>query len=184
MAVLEKPRTFKTTDGREFTDEAEAKLHDELIVAREAFDAARRRLNNAVLKTQRTADGQLFDFGLFRDYHYVRPGYGGMPSMQTVSFLGWNFEISEHTDAVEIIDTTISERRPRYAIASLYLDKRAANIALHLEQVAWLKERAAEIEKEKEKLLPPTCPKCCADRIEKGVARAGELCPSCGLSER
>lgn len=145
MAVKQEVK-FKSSDGRAFNNEAEAKKHDALILARQEYKAALRKLNQCVAETTRTADGHLFEFGLWKTYYYVTPGFFSMPALAEVPYLGWNWELNEYNDSVEIILREGNDNRVReFKINDLYLEKRKALTALVDAQKAWLKERGERI---------------------------------------
>lgn len=145
--TIKKQTKFKTTDGREFDDEKEAQKHDELILAREQYDASLRRLNRLIAETTRTADGYLFEFGLWTSYHYVTPGYFQMPVLGEVHYIGWNWDLNEHDDSVEIVTRGGNDnRRSEYKISNLYREKSKALAALVKAQQEWLAERQSEVE--------------------------------------
>ena len=64
MKTIEKKTTYRTCDGREFTDQAAAAKHEALVVARREYDAARWNLAKLLAEACTTADGQPFQFGL------------------------------------------------------------------------------------------------------------------------
>lgn len=152
MAIKEQ-RKFKTTDGREFDDEGEAQKHDALIVAREAYRVALHKMNQLIAETTRTADGELFEFGIWQTYYYVTEGFNSMPQLMEVPYLGWNWELSEYDDAVEIItERDTDNRRMTYKVNHLYRDKKKALDAMIVAQRAWLQERTDEIAEHAEKV--------------------------------
>lgn len=159
MAIKEQ-RKFKTSDGREFDDEKEAERHDELILIREEYKSVLRRMNTLIAETTRTADGKLFEFGLWKTYYYVTEGFFQMPQLTEVPYLGWNWHLNERDDAVEIILYEGNDKRTReFKINNLYAGKHNALIALVAAQRAWLREREeqiAEVAKKVEAGIDPT----------------------------
>lgn len=152
MAVKQEVK-FKSSDGREFDDEKEAQRHDELIVAREAYEHALSKMNGLIVKTTRTADGHLCELGIFIDYWYVSPGWHGVPDLRKVPYLGWNWHLNYHNDEIVIVHRESGrERTDEYAIKDLYRSKKRALAALAEAQQAWLKEREAEIEETARKI--------------------------------
>ena len=145
---------YKTSDGREFSSESEAQKHDALIVARREYEAALSKLNRLVAETKRTADGELFQFGMWRTYYYITPGFFDMPALAEVPYLGSNWDLNEYDDAVEIVTREGTEqRRCEYRINKLYANKTKALRALVEAQAAWLKEREEQISQTKAKVL-------------------------------
>lgn len=145
--TIKQETKFKTTDGREFDDQKEAQKHDELILARELYEGALRKLNQLTAETTRTADGHLFELGLWANYYYVTPGYFEMPALSEVSYIGWNWDLNERDDSVEIVTREGNDNRQReYKISSLYREKAKALAALVEAQKAWLAERQAQVE--------------------------------------
>lgn len=151
--AIKKEFKFKSSDGQTFDDETEAKKHDALILAREEYEGALRKLNQCIAETTRTADGHLFEFGLWRTYYYVTPGYFSMPVLAEVPYLGWNWDLNEHDDSVEIVlHEGNDNRRREFKVNSLYVDKRTALAALIGAQQAWLKERQEQIAETADKI--------------------------------
>ena len=145
MAVRQEVK-FKSSDGQEFNNETEAQRHDALITAREEYKTALAKLNRCIAETARTADGHLFTFGVWQTYHYVTPGYFSMPALAEVPYLGWNWDLNEYDDAVEIVIREGTDNRVRaFKIGDLYMSKRAAQVALIKAQKEWLKEREEQI---------------------------------------
>lgn len=145
MAIKEQ-RTFKASDGKEFDSKTEAQKHDDLAVAREEYKNALRKLNTLIAETTRTADGHLFDLGMWSTYYYITPGYFDMPQLKEVPYLSWNWDLNEYDDAVEIITREGNDqRRFEYKINALYREKRKALAALVETQKAWLAERREQI---------------------------------------
>lgn len=148
MPVKQVPVKYEASDGQEFDTEEEAQTHDDLIKARAEYDTARQNFNRVLARSQKTADGEEFDFSLFRTYYYVTGHYDRMPWLKSVSFLGWNFEISEHDDIIEISQNEGEmgrEHRYPYPINKLWVDKRKANEALINALHSWLDEQRRTI---------------------------------------
>ena len=156
MAVTKAPEQFKTSDGQKFDTIEEAERHEVLITAREQYNQGRRAFNRALAMTQKTADGELFDFGIFRDYYYITPGWSGCPALQAVNFLGWNYEVEDNDDVKISKERDSDRQRISYPIKDLYRHKRKAEIALVAAQEAWLAEQAAEIAANKEATMKPS----------------------------
>jgi hypothetical protein len=156
MGVREIPQTFRTSDGREFTDKGEAERHEALVEAKREYDTARAVLGRRLAETQKTADGRPFEFGVFGDYYFVTEGWSGMPELLTVSFFGNNFSIDEHRIA-EVVILQRAQGRDRdseYRIADLYRGKAAAERALLEAQEAWLAKKTAEVAELRSRLIP------------------------------
>lgn len=152
MAIKQEIK-FKSSDGKAFDNEAEASKHDALILARDEYKTALHKLNNIVAETTRTADGQLFEFGLWETYYYVTPGFFSMPALAEVPYLGWNWDLNEYDDAVEIVVRQGNDNKQReFKINDLYRDKRKALRALVDAQMEWLREREAQVAETAEKV--------------------------------
>jgi len=155
MAVTTKPTTYQASDGKEFDNEEEAKLHDELVTARTEYDEARHRFSRAVALTQKTADGELFDFKS-GDYWFVTDYYNQEPRLKRVHFIGWNFEVTEYSDGVEIsqeeTDGNNHSSRYHYPINKLYADKSRATYSLINALDAWIAEQRRMAEETKAEL--------------------------------
>lgn len=153
MAVRPVPAKFAAEDGEEFDTVEEAALHDQLITARREYDEARQKWSRAVAVTQKTADGELFDFGsIFRSYYFVTEGYFSMPEVKEVSFLGWNFENGNNDDVI-ITRFTDDRRIESFAIKDLYTDKRKAEEACLEAQEAKIAELIVNVREYREKLF-------------------------------
>jgi|SRR6185369_2448213 len=143
MTVKQVPAKYQASDGVEFDNEEEAKLHDELITARKEYDEARGKFSRAVAATQKTADGELFDFR-GGEFWYVTDYYNQEPRLKRVYFLGWNFEVTEYGDRVEIsqdeTDGNNRQQRHSYPINKLYTTKRRASEALVGALESWANE--------------------------------------------
>ena len=156
MSVKQETK-FKTSDGREFSNQKEAEKHDALILARGKYSEALRQMNTLIAETARTADGHLFEFGLWTTYYYVTPGYFSKPVLTEVPYLGWNWDLNERDDQVEIVTREGNDNRQReYKISDLYRNKKAALLALVESQKEWLKEREQEVSET-------------ADKVAKGI---------------
>lgn len=62
-SITEVPQQYRTSDGREFANKAEAERHQKLVDAIEAFDKAHDALGFTLAQSQWTADGKPFEFG-------------------------------------------------------------------------------------------------------------------------
>lgn len=131
------PPKLRTSDGREFTNPKEAERHQEMLSAREAFADAHRKLGRALARTQTTADGEPFDFGVFRTYYYVREPYGQTPRLGEVSFYAFDFSFTERDDVFTIIQRD-KGNETHYHINELYLHRDNAERALLAALEAWL----------------------------------------------
>ena len=152
MAIKQEIK-FKSSDGKQFDNEAEATKHDALILAREEYKTALRKLNSLIAETTRTADGRLFEFGIWGTYYYVTPGFFSMPALAEVPYLGWNWDLNEYNDSVEIVLREGNDNRlNHFKINDLYRDKRKALAALVDAQREWLREREAQITETAEKV--------------------------------
>ncbi len=165
MGITSKPQVFETSDGEEFTDEADAKYHEELITAASAFQDAARRLNRAMALTCKTADGVAFDVRSFQDYWLVTRYHGGGPAICRVAF-GYDtkFEL-EHWDGVRNSDAAIvvllerpassgGLQRVKYRIRELYHDEKNARAQLLValnEYIEEQREAAAKLARELQK---------------------------------
>jgi len=147
MSIKKTPVKFKTTDGSEFDTEAKAETHEALYQANEEYQSARRKLGRLLAETQITADGEQFQFGVYRDYHRIVPNYWGWPSLDRVPYLGWNWRWDNAGDRfvihVEEYLNGVNQNRS-YAIGDLYASERKAREAL----IAAREERLGEFQAE------------------------------------
>jgi hypothetical protein len=157
MAVKVKPQTFVASDGAEFSTEEEAKAHDELTTAVQAFQDARKRLGVAMACKTKTADGYLFDPTSWRDYWRII-NFGPTPMLARINF-GYDTEFGLHgyeNGCVELIvverDGRNNEiRRASYSIDNLYATEEGAKKALHkrlVEHIAEQQEIADKLKKD------------------------------------
>lgn len=145
--VRKKEAVYTTRDGREFYSEDEAGRHDELVEARDTLSRAQHQFGRALAQTTKTADGELFEFGLWRRYYRVVPGWQGMPSLEHLgSFYGHpGFEFDNQGE-LELVEGGHKPNPKRIRICDMFADKSKAEEALYAAQDEWLEERRAEIE--------------------------------------
>lgn len=148
MAIKQTKPMFKTEDGREFETQKEAERHDRLYNARVKYESARREFSQALFETQKTADGEFFKFCIY-DYYFIFPSYGnGWPSIRTVSFIGWNYDIDDNDELV--IRTQRDDGQwVKYEISELYSHKKNAEAALIVAQKERLAEFAEQLERKR-----------------------------------
>ena len=96
MAVKQTKPTFQCSDGKEFPTQAEADRHEDLMVAKDEYETARRKFGIALAKTQKTADGKPFEFGIMRNYWYIRC-WNSLPRLFVVDFYLWDFQFDERS---------------------------------------------------------------------------------------
>lgn len=152
MAVSEVPAKFKTSDGREFDDKEEAERHDKFVAAVNDYREAQRCFLHHMARTQRTADGLLFESTPFQRYWRVTDGIWGMPELSEVSFYGWDFTVSEHDEL--IIRRAEAGKWEEFRISELYSNKRRAEEALLAAQEEWLAARANEVAALRRRIIP------------------------------
>lgn len=153
MGVNEIPQKYRTSDGREFNTKSEAEQYDAILIARDEYKAAQRKLGLLLVQSQKTADGRPFEFGRWGDYYYINPYFNEWPTIETVSFWGWRFEFAER-DGCVLISHERNGRWESYRIDALYADKDAAERALLDAREARLAERAAEVAELRARLGP------------------------------
>lgn len=141
--MVKKSTTYKTTDGDEFTDEAEAIAHEEIITLKRAFDSARHEYGRALAQREKTIDGYEFQIR-FHTYYYIQDFSGRMPYLAEVTFANdWEFTLDDHKDRI-----TILERRregggfTHFHIDDLYHDRDNARKALAAKQAEYLRREA------------------------------------------
>lgn len=142
--------TYRTSDGAEFSDEEAAARHEMLVETEKEYKAARRKYNKALLKTQKTADGQPFRLGTWDEYYWIGPSwYGGWPQLRTVHFYPWSMEL-DYNDELTIMHREDGEWQ-EYRISDLYANEANAMEALIAEQEKALLDRVEELEETKRK---------------------------------
>lgn len=154
MSIKELPKTFRTSDGQTFEDEGAAKRHEELITTRDDFERAQRRFGKLLAETQLTADGNKFEFGLFRTYYYIERHQWGVPSLSEVPYLGsdWGFDDS---DGFIIRYRRGNEGRViEFKISEMYEDRRAADKELLKVQEEFIAEYIEKTRSERVRLYP------------------------------
>lgn len=138
MAVTKAPVKFQTEDGRKFDTEEEAKRHEKLATARDAFWAARKTLGRLLAETQRTADGEAFTFD-FHTYYFVTESWSGMPDVREISFCRYDFDFDD-TDVFRVIVCDNDAKHREYRITDLYANRSTADRALLVAQQKRLEE--------------------------------------------
>lgn len=156
MSVQEVPTAFKTSDGRKFTNKADAEKHQIIIESVAEFQKAADKLGRAVAESLRTADGQLFTFSRLTDYFYISKGWYGMPEITRVSFYIWNCHFDSYDGAKDLKDFSIYESKEgkiyNYKISELYCDHRKAQLASLDAQKAWLELCRESVEKSEQEI--------------------------------
>jgi hypothetical protein len=143
---MKKVTTFKTTDGEEFSDEISAQKHENLIKLKQEYEKARHRYINELARTEKTIDGIPFA-GKYHTYWYVQRFYG-MPHLVEFSFYSDRyFDIDPRTDELIICQPSTDEEHgcTQMKISDLYHDRNAAEQALVLKQIEFLKEQAERL---------------------------------------
>jgi hypothetical protein len=164
MGVTKRPETYSTSDGKEFTDANEAARHEAAVQAVQEFGEARKRLGRLLAGSQRTADGQAFEMGIWRDYYHLAPGYFDMPALVPVNF-SYQTEFGlDESGAVTLIktehDRSGARRDTSYRVSDLYFRREAAEEALLAAQEAWLAERVEDVAKLRARVVPTEEPQC------------------------
>lgn len=140
--MIKAKTTYKTTDGKEFEDEAEAIAHEEIITLKRAFDSARFAYGRALAQREKTIDGYPFEIR-YHTYYYIQQ-FTGMPYLADVTFANdWEFTLDDYKQRITIL-------KPRqegggnihYHIDSLYRDRENARKALVAKQVEYLQREA------------------------------------------
>lgn len=156
MPVTEQTE-FKTSDGRKFSDKREAEKHDALILARQEYKDALRKMNRLIAETTRTADEHLFELVGFHTFYFVAHGWNSKPVLTEVPYIGYNWNLQERHDAVVIVvdrdGSSQTRQRYEYPIGDLYYEKSKALRALVQAQADWLTERRQEIEETAQQVL-------------------------------
>ena len=151
MVKKQETTTYCTTDGAKFTDPQAAERHEAIVTAMHAYQAARRNFGDMLAESFRTADGVPFEFGIFRDYYYVTPGWDGVPMIHTVNFNcgNWEYQLDEYHEtgrfSLATIDRGDNNRRTEYKIADIYRHKANAERALVETMRAWVKGKQDDL---------------------------------------
>lgn len=143
---MEKVTTFRTTDGKEFFDEISAAKHEELITLKNAYKKARLRYISRLACAEKTIDGVSFA-GKYHTYCYIQE-FMGMPHLVDFSFSNdREFDIDDQTDELVILQPWTDGTRgyTQSKISDLYYDREAAEKALVLAQVEFLKRQADKL---------------------------------------
>jgi hypothetical protein len=136
MAVTTKPEEYRCTDGQTYSKKEDAERHEELIAAQREFESARRKFGQLLARTQKTADGETFDFRSL-GYFFVSEPYLSLPRIHRVSFDFWHFEF-DHEDKFQIRQKDEDGVTRSYSIDKLYRDEENAKVALLAAQEEWL----------------------------------------------
>jgi hypothetical protein len=154
MAVKESPRTFRASDGREFSSKRDAERYEMLLQAKRVHDNAKAVLCRALAETQKTADGVPFEFGVFKDYYYIME-WDGFPHLRQVDFVcmhGADDFVLHADGTISLVDTRAEGRRREHRISELYCARQAALKALIDVREKRLAELAADTKKMKAEL--------------------------------
>lgn len=84
MGVKEKKTVYETSDGREFTTKEQAEKYEALLTAKRKFDSASEELAKLLLGSQKTKDGEPFQFRVWRSYWVLRNYCGQRPYVEEV----------------------------------------------------------------------------------------------------
>jgi hypothetical protein len=144
--LMKKVTTFKTTDGKEFSDEISAKKHENLITLKQEYKQARLRYVNELARAEKTIDGVSFA-GKYHTYWYIQE-FMGMPHLVDFSFTNdREFDIHDYTDELVILQPRTDGGRgyTESRISDLYYDRKAAEKALVLAQVEFLNRQAEKL---------------------------------------
>lgn len=139
MAVKKKPTIYKATDGTEFDELEDAERYDALIVAKREYKNARSNFKRVMLQSQKTKDGESFEFHKWRPYWIVHEFIGQTPHIE--SFDPWfhSVEIDDRCNASVLVskcgyeDTRVNSFETvcrSYKICDLYYHKENAEAAL------------------------------------------------------
>lgn len=134
MSVSQKPATWKTSDGAEFDNEADATRHEAVVEAIRNYEDAAKQLGIVLAERTKTADGYPFDFSHWQ-YWAVFPYHGCGPIMRRVNVSRWDhISIGDNYDNDVQIAEQIGDRpREQYMyhyIKDLYVTEKAAKKAL------------------------------------------------------
>lgn len=152
MPITKIQPIFETSDGRKFTDEKDAQLHENLIMASESLRRALDVFNKALLKTVKTADGYAFEYGFWDEYFYVPEifSFGMEPRVYSIS-LGYTWEIDNRDGDLRIYVQLPNESQKRaFDASTLYRKKANAQIELRKRLV----EYAGHIQEKIDQLTP------------------------------
>lgn len=153
MSVKTMPQTYRTQDGRQFADLADAEQHEELTAAHEAYKKALDAYAFRLALCSSTADGHPFALDLWHTYYRITNPYYGWPDIEEVRFTLPRFILDENDQAV-IIARTDPERRPEYRVSELYWSLRGAQEAALAARQARIAEYAADIETLRNAITP------------------------------
>jgi hypothetical protein len=140
--MVKKSTTYKTTDGDEFTDEAEAIAHEKIITLKRAFDSARHEYGRALAQREKTIDGYPFQIR-YHTYYYIGQ-FTGMPYLVDVNFANdWEFTLDDHKDRITILQPRRDSGGYTHChISDLYHDRDNARKALAAKQAEYLRREA------------------------------------------
>jgi len=139
MAVQKKPTIYTASDGTEFDDKTEAEQYDILISAKIEYKAARNEYKRILMESQKTKDGEPFEFHKWNPYWVVRDYIGQTPEMESVDPWFHNVEINDRCEASFLFSKCGYEDKRvnsfesvcrSYKISELYYHKENAEAAL------------------------------------------------------
>lgn len=144
--MVRKSTTYETTDGDEFTDEAEAISHENIITLKRAFDSARHEYGRALAQREKTIDGYPFKIR-YHTYYYIQDFSGTMPYLAEVTFANdWEFTLDDHKDRITILERrSEGSGRTHFHIDDLYHDRDNARKALAAKQAEYLRREAEHL---------------------------------------
>lgn len=149
MAVTKKPEKF-VSRGVEFATKKAAERYEELCSARDALDNAQRVFQRTLGQSCLTKDGVPFEFSVWRDYCYVVVPYNQRPYIIKVSFMCFNWEVSERVgddgEAVVEIKTELNGRPFKCKISELYAVEANAVEAMREATRRWIEEETRLLE--------------------------------------
>lgn len=130
MSVEKVAVKYKTSDGREFTEESDANFHQEYLDIVEEFDVISSKLTNIVAKKVKTADGQPFKFGGFSKYYTVMNKYAHPYIFEFYTpSTRWSYNLDERMEWISV-KMTVNGTQYNIEVGNMYADKKEAMKAL------------------------------------------------------
>lgn len=145
------PEMYRTADGMEFENEADAEKHQAVLDTKAVYESAKQGLEFALVESVKTGDGKPFSFDRWQYWYVVR--FFGFPDIRSVSLSRWGFEIVdiEEDDITIRVDLSPDHSKPNYTnfrISEIYTTELAAKRSLlkaQEEQLAEYKKRVKNL---------------------------------------
>lgn len=138
MSIRKKTAVYVASDGTEFNNEDDAKIHEELVQSISSLEDALIRFNQAAGAVQQTADGYPFELGYVSDYYVIEQSFGAIPYVNHIWFgyLRTRVIIGELGDV--ILENVKDGEIKRYRLDRVFKYKRNAQKRMVVDMEQWV----------------------------------------------